>query len=351
MSSNQFDQDKISRFMSNESSSEEANEVADFLSNSTSELDKILVFEKITNDEIISLTLVEKDEIMRTIIPSKVPKIHLWKKWAAAACLIGALSIGGYYILFQDKNDTGIQISTIQSKKLVDNYSRIEKLYSFPDSSTAILQPNASLEHAHDFLVNRTIHQLTGDVYYAVQKDSIHAFQVLANGIITTAIGTEFRVRNHAKNNQVEITLVEGKVKLSSVDVDFAMDDIYLDPGQVCFIDKTSGKISIDMIREEHVRASKSSVNGIAPSSVNTAGIIWTNTEIQFNKVKLENVFKRIESQYGLKINYVDTGVANSLITGKILRSDSLETILKSICEINQLTFEINQNTIYIKRK
>ncbi|UZJ66427.1 FecR family protein [Sphingobacterium sp. KU25419] len=100
----------------------------------------------------------------------------------------------------------------------------MEKLYSFPDSSTAILQPNSSLEHAHDFLVNRTIHQLTGDVYYAVQKDSIHAFQVLANGIITTAIGTEFRVRNNAKNNQVEITLVEGKVKLSSVDVDFAMD-------------------------------------------------------------------------------------------------------------------------------
>ncbi|UZJ65081.1 DUF4974 domain-containing protein [Sphingobacterium sp. KU25419] len=96
----------------------------------------------------------------------------------------------------------------------------------------------------------------------------------------------------------------------------------------MCFIDKTSGKISIDMIREEHARASKSSVNGIAPSSVNTAGIIWTNTEIQFNKVKLENVFKRIESQYGLKINYVDTGVANSLVTGKILRSDSLETIL-----------------------
>lgn len=351
MSSNPFDQDKISRFMSNESSPEEANEVADFLSNSNSELDKITVFEEIPNQEIISIPLDEKDTVIRTIIPSKTPIIRLWKKWTAVACLIGAISIGSYYILFQDKNKTELQTATIQSKQLVENYSSIEKLYVFPDSSTAILQPNSSLEHVHDFVMNRTIHQLSGDIYYTVQKDSIHPFQVLSNGIITTALGTEFWVRNHTKNNQVEIALLEGKVKLSSIDANFSMDDIYLDPGQMCFIDKTTGKISISIIPTKEPITPTSNANTLPSSSANTAGIIWTNTEIQFNKVKLENVFKRIESQYSVKINYVDTSVARSLITGKILHSDSLETILKSICEINQLTFEINQNTIYIKRK
>lgn len=351
MLSSPFDQEKISRFMSNESSSEEANEVADFLSNSESELDKIMVFEEILDQEIMQVSLEVKDRAIVTIIPAKVRRMPVWKKWVAAACLIGLLSVGVYYLGYQNRDHTALQVSTVSSKKLVENVSGIEMLYFFPDSSTAVLQPNSSLAHAEDFLVNRTIQQLEGEIRYAVQKDSVHAFQVIANGIITKAIGTEFWVRHHAASNQVEIALLEGKVKLSSMDRDFVMDDIYLDPGQVCFIDKTSGKIAVNALSSEAPLTSKSDAKNLGSSSANTANIVWTNTEIQFKKVKLENVFKRIESQYNVKINYVDSSIANSLITGKILYSDSLETIVRSICEINQLTFEINQNTIYIKRK
>lgn len=342
MSLNQNDQSKIEKFLVNQSTAEEAEEVANYLINHPEELDKILLFEELTEEEFIKST--NKDKIYTSIIPNR--RFKIWKSWVAAACLIGALSAIGYYVMLQ-KIPVELLITHLQDKILIDNNTKINRLYYFSDSSSAVLSSNSSLEHVQLFETNRQIHQLNGDIYYTVMKDPEHPFEVIANGIKTRAVGTQFLIKNNLKNDRVEILLTEGKVRLSSVDPKFEMNDIYLDPGQSCSIDKISGKIAITSFSKGREKAEK--VENIERAE--KGAIIWSNSEIQLTKVRLSSVFKRLESTYNVKIEYQDSSLAAALITGKIYHSDSLDMILRSICEINQLDFQKDKDVIYIKRK
>ncbi|WP_419784736.1 DUF4974 domain-containing protein [Niabella digestorum] len=65
---------------------------------------------------------------------------------------------------------------------------------------------------------------------------------------------------------------------------------------------------------------------------------------------KLKNVLINLEKRYHVKIVALDTSIYDASITGQIFYNDSLETLIRAICDLNKLVYERDKDTIYLKR-
>src|SRR5690606_4561967 len=94
------------------------------------------------------------------------------------------------------------------------NNSPSSKWYMLPDSSRVKLQPNAKLSYPADFLIDRKITQLQGEITYYVLADSTRPFRVVYQGVQTKALGTIFTIADYNQENLL-VSLLEGKVVIA----------------------------------------------------------------------------------------------------------------------------------------
>ncbi|MCX2453654.1 DUF4974 domain-containing protein [Pedobacter sp. PLR] len=288
------------------------------------------VLDELKTEEIFSA--VKKETIAKTY------RLKWMKIISAAAIVLVVLTVG---LLSLNQQTPGLspgenqvvrtENSDIINWKSVVNYTDHQQLIHLPDGSTVKIFPGAELRYAIPFVKNKREVYLNGKSFFEVSKDKDHPFVVYAKGISTTALGTSFTVTALKNSRFIKVQLHTGKVLVKKTDSISAFSKLLL-PGKELVYNSRINKVSVSDTRVLQVKEENKL------------------KELNFQQASLVEVFDQLEKHYKVDITYDRADLAEMSFTGSLKLTQSIDTILEEIAELNKLN-QIKTTDGYLIKK
>ena len=199
------------------------------------------------SDQEFKLTADEKDELVATVwqristqtqagatrgrfarAPLRAPAPTSWlrpatrsMRWAAAAVLTLGLGLAGSQWGRRPRKWTASWLPQTATPapapqwQVYSNASGYEVRVALPDGSAVTLLPASTLKYRREAGGPRRIAYLTGAALFDVFHDANHPFSVFTDQVVTTVLGTSFRVRAYAGQPEVQVQVRTGAVRVS----------------------------------------------------------------------------------------------------------------------------------------
>jgi len=279
------------------------------------------------------------DELLQAIrnragIQTPVRQLSPYRWIGVAAVFLTFFMFGFYYML--DHTEEALPEKRYTAEASYRTYavtSQHDSLrYVLDDGSAVVLSPYSAIRYDRGYAIqNRKIH-LVGEGKFTVKRDTTLPFEVTTNGFSTTALGTEFIVdgRNIGKTT---VHLLSGKVVIRSTKTaGMYIQDTYLAAGEMFNIDeKLKTAVRNPMIKPKVAAQSNRFRQGVADSDTHL------QKNLRFERSNLVYVLHQIATKFNTAI-VMDTAVPRNLtFTGEFSADDDLQTILHTICLVNDL--------------
>jgi transmembrane sensor len=335
------------------------------------------------------------ENIYNDIIKEKVPVIALsgsrnnqfsWIKIAAAAVILGAISLGVLFTINQNnKADSslvineidhdlappdatnaiiiladGTQISldssdglmAVQGEVSVTKNANGEIVYgssietgteiiyntiynpkgsrvvslTLSDGSKVWLNSASSLKYPVLFSASERSVEITGEAYFDVSRDINKPFTVKLNGLEVQVLGTEFNIKNYSDAMTPAVSLIEGSVK---VQLQNKEGSVILRPGQQSLLNTSENKLQIK-------------------NSFNTEEVLaWKNEKFYFDNATIEEIMKEVSRWYDVDIIY-EKNIEGEFVAD-ISRNLPVSKLLQILELTNRVHFELKGKTIKVK--
>lgn len=337
-----MDKEILAKFLSNECSYQECETIARFLERNEHELDQVKIFENFHEDNLIRNSQRDREYVLRTILPTSRKTGNLVRILIAAVVLVfAAFSLNKY------GSDNLPAFVDSSSWVVLENTTQSSQWHLLPDSSRVRLEPQARVRYHPDFITDRKLTQLAGEVTYYVQSDSSHPFRVINQGIETRALGTIFSVADLDEDNLI-VSLLEGKIAVEDRGKQ-VMNQVVLNNQATLIINKVD--FTYQLIEEEPPSYSQAwEAERYTEKSIPSSGsIAWSNRVVNFNGVSNADLFSVMERLFFVTIDIENPEMTNGNFTGQLYQDDNLENLLTIFCEINGCTFTIKDNIIKIR--
>ncbi len=189
-----------------------------------------------------------------------------------------------------------------------------------PDGTIVWLNASSSLKYPINFskLGERTV-ELDGEAYFEVAKDRNKPFLVLSKYQTVQVLGTQFNVKSYPDENEIETTLLEGKVRVVPAN---GMPEVELSPG-------TQAICLPDDLTVLEVNAYES--------------IAWKEGRFVFQEESLNNILKKISRWYDVDVLYEDARAKEILFGGSMSRFDSISKVLNKLEIAGGVKFELTK--------
>ncbi len=246
------------------------------------------------------------DEMLEAIMTSKQDAVNVRRKnwYYRIAASIAFLIIS--YLAFDQLNEVSY---TAQNEE--------KTTIELPDGSTVAL--NAGSEISHDrwnWSDNRSVN-LNGEAFFDVVKGSTFKVETTMGSV--AVLGTEFNVK--VSGNYFEVACYEGSVRV-----------------------QTSSDSTILMAFEGFRQIQNQTKSVVIKLSAPT----WINNESTFDNIPAEYVMEELEKQYNLQFKgQIPSG---KMFTGSFPHDDQ-EVALKIVLDALQIDYQVNGNTVELKRK
>ncbi|WP_339926293.1 FecR domain-containing protein [uncultured Cyclobacterium sp.] len=269
-----------------------------------------------------------KEEIRQkllTIKPADHPiekKNYRWIINLAAVFLIGFALVWISGVFNQNIVENPVEMVVMHHKRTASG----EKLQlTLADGSRVWLNSNSEISFPDKFGATERRVILKGEAFIEVEKDSLKPFRVVAQGLVTTALGTSFNIKEKGVT-EISISLVTGKIKIENVSTN---EGFFLSPGEQLHRDPNTGEKSIRKF-DTHTISS------------------WKEGTILFEKSNLEEVVAILENWYGVKIEVENTTNASWEFSGEY-HKQSLANVLKSMAYVQNFEYELKGKNVTIK--
>lgn len=174
---------------------------------------------------------------------------------------------------------------------------------------------------------NREVN-LKGEAYFEVAKDSSKAFVVhIANGSEVKVLGTEFNVMAYDDEEEVQTTLVEGKVQFA-----FNDEQVILLPGKQSGLNRNTNQIEVRKVKTNQYSA-------------------WKDGKFVFSREPLSSVFRKISRWYGVTVKCDDQELLNRRISGMMNKYENVSELIQLLEEVSPVDIEINKQELIVSRK
>jgi len=200
------------------------------------------------------------------------------------------------------------------------------------DGSVVVLESKSSLKYKGDFNNDSTRDvYLSGEGFFDVVKNPYKPFIVHSNELSVKVLGTSFRVSAPKNNSNVIVAVKTGKVSVyTNKDNGDKKDGVILLPNQQVKYER----------KEQSFEKTLIEVPEILNQKITQSDFIFENTPIA-------EVFKKMESAYGIEIIFNDEIMKNSYLTAP-LGSESMIEKLKIICQTIGASYEIIDANVVI---
>lgn len=184
------------------------------------------------------------------------------------------------------------------------------------DGSRVLLNSGTSITYPALFFPGERMVNLSGEAFFEVSSDTENPFIVKAGKIEVKATGTAFNVDAYSDGNEINVTLVEGVVKVNCAEEGYINT---LLPGENLRADLTNGDYC------------KSTVDTYFYTS-------WQQGIITFSNRQLGEIAKDLERWYNVEIIFAREATRTIRYSGAILKNKPIDQVL----EILKLTSHFN---------
>jgi len=223
-----------------------------------------------------------------------------------------------------NKNVDIVTAKTIEKKNLAGVKSTIH----LPDGSIVNLNAESSIKFIEGFKDSVRWVELKGEAYFDVAKNTEKPFIVRSGDIVTTALGTAFNINAYEENSTIDISLIEGKVEVHSIQ------------------NKSANSILLDAGKYVSFQNSKVIDTGIFD---NEKVLGWKNGVIRFENASYYAVVKKLERWYGVK--FENEGMEPLWNLDANFKSASLEQILELLSHSEGFEYQLKEETVKLKMK
>lgn len=244
-----------------------------------------------------------------------------WKTWlrVAAVILILVLPMLGYW---QGKEAVKQTFADIAVEAPMGART---KLY-LPDGTLVWLNAGSKIVYSQGFGVDDRRLVMEGEGYFEVVRNEQIPFEINTKEVNLRVLGTKFNFRNYPDDEEVTVNLMEGKVALHN-EVK-SMPELYLEPDEKMVMNKATG----NMVKSK-AKAARSNV--------------WINDELFFDEALLEDIAKRLERSYNVKVEVADS-LRNRRFYGSFkVQGNTIEEVLSTMASTNQMRYRY-ENEKYI---
>jgi ferric-dicitrate binding protein FerR (iron transport regulator) len=242
--------------------------------------------------------------------------------------------------------------TTFLARHEINATNKVKRLV-LPDSSEILLEPSSEVTWNEPFTSDRRDILLKGKARFQVAKDKARPFTVISGHLATTALGTQFTVTAFEQSPFITVQLYEGRVVVKSWDSTrpALKKELYLLPGEELLYSNNQHTAQVRRFAGENIANRKQAPdeNIIADQPSMPAG--EKESWYMFNNQPLAQVFRQLEEMYGVDIVFPEKEVAKMYFIGKFSKKDSVNTILKQIAALNNLTITKQNNKYIINRQ
>ena len=238
---------------------------------------------------------------------------------AAAIALIGGFALSLIYMYGESRQHLVQDI-------VVTAPSGQKTQLSLPDGSEVWLNSESKIIFSSDFNTGKRNLKLEGEAYFVVAKSSsMMPFTVETENVIVHVTGTSFNVQAYPDDDRTKVALVEGSVRLLSVNNNRVIGQLKTD--ELATISKESNMLSI------------SSCNALAES-------VWHHNKLHFENCPADEVWNKLERWYGVNIK-VDNQQPDQTYRFTI-KTETLTELLSLIDKITPVNYKLNGEEVQI---
>ena len=244
-----------------------------------------------------------------------------WFRYAAVFVLLMA-SVVSTYFLTMNFMDEDIRV--------VDNYTRSGEIlnYTLPDGTKVQTNSETLLLYPEKFKGDRRTVFVLGEANFKVMPNPHMPFIVRSTNMDVTALGTEFNVSAYPENEEVRVTLLEGKVKVACGNRN---QNYILYPGQQVAYNKNTNASKILSVDVDDVTA-------------------WQRGIIVFRSATLKQVFGELGRKFNVEFQFNETRYKKDKFNFKFSATASLTEILDIVClVVDGLDYNLKDNVCVIK--
>jgi len=275
---------------------------------------------------------------------SRKKAILLVKRCAVAACIAGCIISGFLYL---NKHTSTAPVVAYHKAAVIPvsltdtEYNKTNKTrrIQLTDGSVVSLLPKAVIWFDTPFTKQQRDIHLRGEARFEVAKDKQRPFTVYAGNFATTALGTEFIVKQ--KKHAIKVQLLHGSVVIKATDVTIKnWKDVYLLPGEQMTFNENDQLPAIKPIDHK----TSDAATHVAQQLSETAD------SLIFNGNSLPAVLQKLSDYYQVTIVFNETELKDMSFTGVIVKKDAVDNILKVLTQMNGLSLERSDSSFIISK-
>lgn len=257
----------------------------------------------------------------------------------AAAAIIAIVLL--YKVNFRKDKPASVAANIVATKP--GSKSKI----SLPDGSQVWLNADSKITYYEDYGISVRAVELTGEAYFDVVKDKNRPFIIHTKSIEVKVLGTAFNVRSYPNEKTSVTSLIRGSVEITVNDN--PGKKIILRPNEKLVVQNDQRRAA-DTQQDASVKdgpllllSQLHFVNGDS-SSVET---YWTKNKLAFEGETLENVAKKIERWYDVKVIITSDSLKSEIYTG-IFEDDSLPEVMRALQLTGNFRYTIKKKEVVI---
>ena len=276
------------------------------------------------------------DDVMLTINKRKerppLPLINTkrkdrtWYKVAAVLALAILSSLSVYYLLYDTSPKTDFLVYQTESRQ--------KSTVTLSDGTKVKLNANSKLKYPQTFN-NSDVREvfLEGEAFFEVTPNVNLPFVIKSSEVTTTVLGTSFNIRAYPKDDEIEISVVTGKIAVSIND------------------DSNSEQPGNRMLLTPNQVANYQPTQGLTKETLDITELVaWKDGILIFNDKTIMETAKILEKWYDVKVIVENKEIGGCLFRGKF-KDPSLTKVLESLKFMYDIEYEFSGELVVLNGK
>ncbi|MGD1043944.1 MAG: FecR domain-containing protein [Bacteroidota bacterium] len=253
-------------------------------------------------------------------------RFHSFRIAASIAALV-FLVAGGLFVSHHLKQKS--DVTAWNEKKTVMGEKVILTLL---DGTKVTLNADSKLKYPVRFGEESREVSLQGEAYFEAAHDDTKPFIVHSGGVTTTDLGTKFNVKAFPDENNVTVSLEDGKVKVRAGTTETQKNtrEILLAPTQQFVFDKENEISTVETFDLQKA-------------------IGWKDNILIFDNEPLSKVLVPLERYFGVKFEIANPALANRIVKANF-KNESFWTVVTVMEKATGLTYKTDKDNNEIKK-
>lgn len=260
----------------------------------------------------------------------------------AAAAVLGAVVIGGWYMSGRKTQQAGVDEHTLNQ---VVTQAGSKTRIALPDGTQVWLNGNSQLTYGNkSFGTEEREVTLSGEAFFDVVKNEKLPFIIHTKDMTIRVLGTAFTVKAYPRDKTVETALIRGLVEITT-----RRDPerrIVLKPNEKIVVPVEGPESSSSPKVQAHIPTSPYSILRLGKDTATET--VWMQSKLEFDNEPFEELAPKMEKWYNIHMHFKDERIRKRRFSGVIEKETLIQT-LEAMKLSGHFEYEIKDNELWLR--